>query len=289
MLAFSAVVAGAYSLGALAANEVDAVAMNAVRFAMAGALLLGVAMQTGGVPRTALRAPWRYGLIGAAVAIYFVLMFEGLKTASPVSMSAIFTLSPIMSGFFGFVLLRQITTRRMALALAVGGLGALWVIFQADLSRFLQFQIGHGEMVFFWGTACFALYTPLSRLLNRGESPLVFAFLCTAGAVVLLTLWGWRGLVSTDWLALRPLVWGVILYLAIAASALTFVLLQIATLRLPSAKVMAYTYLIPSWVIGWEAALGRSLPPIDVAVGVGLTVVALMLLLKDEAPVESRA
>ena len=39
---------------------------------------------------------------------------------------------------------------------------------------------------------------------------------------------------------------------------MTFVLLQFATLRLPSAKVMAYTYLVPSWVILWELALGRA-------------------------------
>ena len=59
-------------------------------------------------------------------------------------------------------------------------------------------------------------------------------------------------------------------------------LLQFATLRLPSAKVMAYTYLTPSWVILWEIALGREAPQGMVLVGVGLSVVALLLLLKPE-------
>ena len=44
----------------------------------------------------------------------------------------------------------------------------------------------------------------------------------------------------------RPgIVWVCLLYVSIAASAMTFVLLQFAVLRLPSAKVMAYTYLVP--------------------------------------------
>ena len=53
-------------------------------------------------------------------------------------------------------------------------------------------------------------------------------------------------------------------------------------LRLPSAKVMAYTYLVPSWVIGWEIALGNGLPPLVTLGGLALTAVALWLLLKDE-------
>jgi drug/metabolite transporter (DMT)-like permease len=69
---------------------------------------------------------------------------------------------------------------------------------------------------------------------------------------------------------------------AIFASAATFVLLQFATLRLPSAKVMAYTYLTPSWVICWEIALGRPVPSALLLVGVGLTCVALALLLRDD-------
>jgi len=62
------------------------------------------------------------------------------------------------------------------------------------------------------------------------------------------------------------------------------VLLQFASLRLPSAKVMAYTYLTPTWVAGWQAALGHGLPGEMVLVGVALTAAALFLLLTDEHP-----
>ena len=77
-------------------------------------------------------------------------------------------------------------------------------------------------------------------------------------------------------------VWGTLIYIAVVASAATFVLLQFATLRLPSAKVMAYTYLTPSWVILWEVALGNGVPGALVWIGVGLTVLALGLLLRED-------
>jgi hypothetical protein len=40
-------------------------------------------------------------------------------------------------------------------------------------------------------------------------------------------------------------------------------------MRLPSSKVMAYTYLTPSWVLIWELALGQPVPPVLVLAGVG--------------------
>lgn len=45
---------------------------------------------------------------------------------------------------------------------------------------------------------------------------------------------------------------------------------------------MAYTYLTPSWVILWQIALGQPAPPAVILGGVGLTALALALLLKDD-------
>jgi drug/metabolite transporter (DMT)-like permease len=282
MLAFSALVAGSFSLGALVANDVAPTALNAVRFWVAGAVIGAIVMARGGVPAKALHAPWRYVVLGGLFATYFVLMFEGLKTAPAVSASAVFTLTPVLSAVAGYVLLRQFTTPRMALALAVGALGALWVIFRADLSALAAFDIGKGEAIYFLGCIAHAIYTPMVRKLNQGEGPLVFTFGTLIAGAVLLTIWGYADLRATDWLALRPLVWVAIFYVAVCASAVTFVLLQFATLRLPAAKVMAYTYLTPSWVICWEIALGRPVPSALLLVGVGLTCVALALLLRDD-------
>ncbi|MFZ5964591.1 DMT family transporter [Thalassococcus sp. BH17M4-6] len=282
MLSFSALVAGSFSLGGMAAPFIAPEVMTAARFVIAAVLLTGIAFAMGEMPRRAFAAPWRYVLLSGLFVFYFVMMFEGLKTAEPVSMAAVFTLNPILAGAFGWLLLRQVTTPRMATALVIGGIGALWVIFRADVSAFLAFQIGRGETVYFWGCLAHAFYIPLVRKLNRGESALTFnAGVVVAGAGLLL-VYGGPAMLATDWAALPGIVWITLIYISIMATALTFPLLRFGSLNLPSAKVMAYTYLTPSWVLVWEVALGHGAPPTLVLPGVALTVLALLLLLRDE-------
>ena len=282
MLSFSALVAGSFSLGSLAANEIEPGALITMRFLIA-AIAVAILAPVFGVKLGGVRnATWRFLILGGLFAFYFLLMFEGLKTGTPVSLSAVFTLTPLISAGFAWVLLRQITTPRMALALAIGGVGAIWVIFQADLAALLTLRVGRGEFIFFWGMLAHALYTPMARLLHRGENPIVMTLGTLIAGSLVLVIYAWSDILATDWLNLPVIVWITIFYMAILSGALSLVLIQYATLTLPSAKVMAYTYLTPSWVILWEISLGHGVPDWLVIGGVVLTAVALLLLLRDD-------
>ncbi len=281
MLAFSALVAGSFSFGRLAAPHIDPMALNALRFSLALVFMGAWVLGRGLLRPEHLRAPWRYLLLGGLYAVYFTLMFEGLKTAGAVSMAAVFTLTPVMTAGFGWLLLRQVTTARMALALAVAAAGAVWVIFDADPTAIAGFEVGRGEAIFFLGCIAHALYAPLVPKLRRSEPIAVLTLGTICGALLVLLITGGPAMARTDWAAMPGIVWAVILYLAVFASTVTFGLIQYAVLRLPGAKVMAYTYLIPVWVIGWEAALGAGLPPAAILPGIGAVVLGLVLLLKD--------
>ncbi|MFV0385965.1 DMT family transporter [Paracoccus sp. (in: a-proteobacteria)] len=282
MLLFSGLVAGSFSLGARAANLIDPAALNAVRFVIAGAVIGAAVLAGPGVPsRQVWRAPWRYVLLGGVFACYFVLMFEGLKTAAPVSAAAVFTLTPLMAAGFGWLIMRQVMTARMAAALAIGAVGALWVIFRGDLAAMARLQFGRGEAIYLIGCAAHALYIPMVRRLNRGENTLVFTFGTLLAGAALLLVWAAPAIRATDWLHLPSIVWVTIFYVAVVASSVTFVLVQYASMRLPAAKVMAYTYLTPVWVIVLEAGFGQGLPGAIILPGVAATVAALLLLLRD--------
>ena len=97
MLLFSVLVAGSFSLGSIAAPMIDPVALNALRFLIASVVIGSLVFLNGGIQREHMSAPWRYGVLGGLFAIYFVMMFEGLKTAHPVSTSAVFTPTRIAS------------------------------------------------------------------------------------------------------------------------------------------------------------------------------------------------
>jgi drug/metabolite transporter (DMT)-like permease len=280
MLGFSVLVAGSFSLGSIIANDISPIALTAVRFILAAIVIGIIAISTGSVTQAALKSPWRYLVLGGIFSVYFVLMFEGLKTATPVSTVAIFTLIPAVSAIAGFVILGQIVSSRIVVALIIGALGALWVIFRADIQLLSTFSIGRGELIFFVGCIAHAIMPILFRLLNRGENPLMVTFgLLISGAIILCII-GVREIIETDWIGLPTIVWVVIFYVSICASAITFVLLQFASMHLPATNVMAYTYLTPIWVLVWELFLGHSVPPLWVLGGVFLAVVSVTLLLK---------
>ncbi|MEX2518864.1 MAG: DMT family transporter [Paracoccaceae bacterium] len=279
MLLFAALVSVSFSLGGRAAPYIDPSALTAARFLLAGVVIGGLAASR--MKRAHFRASWRYLALGGLISGYFILMFEALRITDPVSTGAVFTLTPVMSAGFGWLLMRQQVTGRMALSLALASVGAVWVIFRADVDAILGLRLGRGEALFFIGCALHALYTPLGRMLNRGEPLLVYTFGSIVGGLIVTGIYGARPLMETEWSALPPIVWAALFYLALGATAITFFLIQFATLRLPSAKVMAYGYLIPCFVILWEGLFGGSWVAAPVWLGVAATVGALLLLLRD--------
>ena len=66
---------------------------------------------------------------------------------------------------------------------------------------------------------------------------------------------GAAGLVTADFASLPPVVWLAVLYLAVVTTAITFLLLQYASMRLPASKVLGYGYLTPSFIILLEGLL----------------------------------
>lgn len=288
MLAFAVCISGSFSLGKRAAPFLDPAALNAIRFALGGLLLAPLALPK--LRRWHLRSAWRYPVLGGVFSVYFFLMFVALRLTDPVSTAAVFTLTPLMAAVFGWILLRQVTTPRIALSLGLAAAGAVWVIFRADIDRILAFDLGPGELIFLLGCAFHAFYTPLVRRLNRGEPVSVFTWGTILSGAVLLGLAGAPALARTDWAALPGIVWLTIAYLALFATAGSFLMVQYATLRLPASKVMAYGYLVPSFVIVWEGLFGKGWVAPPVLLGVAATIAGLLVLLgPDPAPGKARA
>lgn len=107
MISFAAIIAGSFSLGALAAPYIEPAALNAARFLLAVismALLVRLLLDR---PLVLPAAPWRFFILAAMMGTYFVTMFMALKISPPISTSAVFTLVPVMSTICGYVLLHQ--------------------------------------------------------------------------------------------------------------------------------------------------------------------------------------
>ena len=278
MLLFALLISGSFSLGGLAATLLDPGALTAVRFVIAVVVIGAATAAAGSLRRSDLAAPWRYVVLGVLLAAYFVLMFESLRLADPVAMGAVFTMTPLMTAVFAWPILRQPVPPAVLAGLLLAAAGALWVIFRGDLDRLLGLDIGPGEALFLVGCVCHALYVPMVPRLVRRESGFAFTFWTLAAAALVTAVYAAPAIAATDWVALPPVVWVAIVYVAIAATAVTLFLVRYATLRLPSAKVMAYGYLIPSLVAIEEGLLGHGLIAASVLPGIVATVAALLWL-----------
>jgi len=278
MLLFALLISGSFSLGGLAAPLLDPAALTAVRFAIAAAVIGGVAAASGTLRRGDLAAAWRYPLLGGLLAAYFVLMFEGLRLADPVALAAVFTMTPLLTAGFAWPILRQPVPAAVLAGLLLAAAGALWVIFRGDLGRLLALDLGLGEALFLVGCACHALYVPMVPRFVRGESGLAFTFWTLCAAALVTAVYAAGAIAATDWPGLPPIAWIALVYLAVAATAITLFLIRYASLRLPSAKVMAYAYLIPSLVAVEEGLLGHGWIDAAVLPGIAATMAALLWL-----------
>jgi drug/metabolite transporter (DMT)-like permease len=91
-------------------------------------------------------------------------------------------------------------------------------------------------------------------------------------------IYGAWGIAATDWLNLPAVVYWAGIYLTLFTTALTFFLLQYASLRLPASKVMSYGYLTPTFIILIEGVSGRGWVSPAVALGALVTVGGLLVL-----------
>lgn len=278
MLLFAALIAGSFTTGALAIPYVAAAPLNALRFTLAallmGAFAFGVARQKFAFPP----APWRFGIMGVLMAVYFVTMFVALTMTLPVATSAVYTLVPLMTAVTAYFLVGQRSGPAVLLSLVLAGLGSIWVIFRGDLNALLAFDIGRGELIYFVGCFAYAFYTPLLRKFSRGEPALVLSFWTLTASAAWICLYGLPEILATDWLSLPPVVWWVILYLAVGPTAICFFLIQFASHHLPAAKVIAYGYLVPAFVIVFEGLFGHGWVSISVVLGALVTVLGLVVL-----------
>jgi len=282
MALFALLIAVSFSVGHRAVEHIEPGALNAVRFFF-GASLMGVVAYalTPTEARASFFRPtavWRYLVLGALMGVYFITMFEALKTTSPVSTGALFTLMPFMSAGFAYLFLRQISSPVVLASLGVAAAGAIWVVFRGDLGALLAFDIGRGEIIFFFGVAAHGAYAPLVKKFNRDEPVTAFTFWTLVGTWVCITLYALPEIFTTDWSALPPIVWITVTYLAIFTTAGTFFLLQYAAMRIPAGKAIAYGYLTPTYIIIIEGLAGAGWVSLSVIAGALMTVLGLVIL-----------
>ncbi len=282
MLLYIFLISTSFPLGRLVALEADPFVVTFLRFGL-GAIVFGAVLAAhGGWGRPSPSALLRYGVIATLMATFFVAMFESLRTVDPLSAGAIFTLLPLISSAYALVILRQRLSGPLAVLIFFGAFGALWVLFRGSFERLWLLDFGYGEAVFLFGCCAFAAHPVAVKRLHGGDSIARLTFWALVVGTVLLGLVSAPRILDTQWRAISTEVYLAIVFLAVCNTAFTFYLAKSASVVLSPAKVMAYTFLIPGLVAVLEGVSRQAWPEPTVYVGIAITTLAMMAMLKVE-------
>ncbi len=283
LLLYAFLISTSFPLGRVVALAVDPVAATFLRFAL-GASAFGavLAWRGGGLGRPKPRALLRYGIVVLPMVIFLTAMFEALRWVDPLSAGAIFTLVPLISAGYALLFLRQRLSGPLALLICFGAFGALWVLFRGSLDRLFGLDFGWGEGIFFFGCLAFAAYPVAVKRLHGGDPIPRLTFWSLVMGTVMLGVVGAPRIWATDWFAVSREVYLAIAFLGVVNTAFTFYLAKSASVVLSPAKVMAYTFLIPGLVALLQGAFGHAWPEPSVFVGVAITILAMLAMLKVE-------
>jgi drug/metabolite transporter (DMT)-like permease len=278
LLLFSTtIVSTSFIVAELITESLDPMVLTFVRFLLAALILLPLVAFRWGL-KINLAVFLRYGCISACLVVFFWSMFMSLRFTSSLNISVLFTLVPVISALYASLINRERIIRSLMLALVTGLVGAVWVIFRGDLGLLAALAWNRGDLIFFGGCLAMALYTPLIRLVQRGEPLEVMTFwVLVSGCLWMLPVTVYK-LGSVSLAETGPDVWLWIAYLALFSTVVSFYITQYATKIIGPTRTISYSYLYPLLVMLLNFLLGHGWPPLRVIPGIVLSLAAMLLL-----------
>ncbi len=282
MVIVALLVSTSFTVGAAITRELDPIVLTLIRFTLAAVLFGPLVYFRYGLsfsPALFLRCTF----ISACLVVFFCCMFLSLRHTTALNTSVIFALVPSISGGYALIINGERLGARQMIALVCGLVGVVWVIFRGDPLQLLAMQWNRGDAIFLGGCFAMGLYTPLVKLLHRGESMAVMTFWVLVTGSLWLLILGGSHLPTVAWARVPLYVWLGVAYLSVFTTIITFFLTQYAVPYLGPTKVMAYSYLYPGLVLIIDLILGHGLPPLQVIPGVLVVLVAMIVLQSNKS------
>ncbi|HEU5477939.1 MAG TPA: DMT family transporter [Gaiellaceae bacterium] len=271
---------GQFVVGKSAVAHVDAFHLTAVRYALAGLLLLAILAAVEG--RAALRLDgrglrlWWLGTLGFAG--FNLLGFTGLEHARAQSASLIVALAPLLTALVLWQRSGVRPRRSTLLALAVALVGVALVISGGDPASIVHGSIGWGDALVLGGVFSFILYT-LGATEFPGLSPLRYTAL--TAALGWLSIAGATAIASATALEPEPslggytAIWPQILYIALIGAVVAVVSWNGSVVLLGPQNATLFGNLIPVTTFVIEIVRGYRPGALELA-GAALTIGALV-------------
>jgi drug/metabolite transporter (DMT)-like permease len=241
-----------------AVTDVPPLPFVAIRFVLAGLLLLPVVLlvgRGGRVGRRDLLAMAGVGLVGVGMNNVAFTLGVSMTTASDTAL--IYAAVPVWGILLGVALGLERPTIWGVVGVALAFLGVGVVVYGGLGGASLV-----GDLLVVVATICWGSYAVLSLPLLRTYSPLVVAaYTMLFGGLGALPI-ALPGFMSTDWGEVSAGTWGAVAYSTLLVAAFGFAAWQAGISRTGANRVLVYQYLITLvGVASGVALLGESLTP----------------------------
>lgn len=282
---------GAFATTKHVVTELPPLTASALRFMTAGLLML-----LWSIWRKELNWPLiRQNLfpllaVGATgVFLYNYFFATGLQYTSAITGSLIIVVNPVFTACIASLFMGESRDWRVLIGVILSFIGVSFVVCKGDFSILTQMSIGTGEKYLFGAVASWVAYTLMIKKVTRTMGASVVTSVSTIlGAVMLLVS---SILLEEQWdkaLSLSTQTILELLYLAIFATVIAFVLFIWGIQRIGATKASAYINLMPINAL-WIAVLmyGETISAYHL-IGMSLTIAGVFMTTQGKTKISSQ-
>jgi drug/metabolite transporter (DMT)-like permease len=235
---------------------------NALRFTLASIVMLIVAVVSRNDLKLAPGDGWRLfglGLLGNTC--YQSLFITGMAHTQAGNAALILATTPMFTAILGRIRKHEYFTSRGVAGLLLAFAGIVMIV----LSGRGEISLGEtvlGDSLLLASTICWSLYTVGSKeLVHKYGSMKATTIMMTSGTPLLLLVCA-PSLLRQDWSRVRPLAWGGLVYSALFAIALAYLIWSYGVRRIGSTRTAIYSNITPivALLVAW-LALGEKPTP----------------------------
>ena len=240
--------AGSFIAGKVAVAEVPPFTVAFLRFLVAGAVLLPIALRQEGFPRPGKRG-WLGVIAAGAVGIcgYHALLFWGLRETSASTSSLIVALNPLFTSLFAVAVFKEGFSLRHGGGFFLAILGIVLITTEGKLLTLFAGGLSRGDLLTLGATLSWSGYTLIVRALSFCFTPLAAIFWASAVGTVLLFPLSFCERPCFSAISLPS--WGSILYMGTFPSALGYLIYNYGLARLGVRRSTAFIYLVPVFAL----------------------------------------
>lgn len=274
-------VAGSFIASQPLANAINPFSLTLFRFLFSLLLLAPFILIQKSLREKIIATMPRAMVISFFYSLYFMALFESLKTTTVLNTGTLYTLVPLMTAILAFFVFKEKISFNKFLVYIIGLVGTLWVVFKANIELLINFSLNSGDYIFLVGALSMCCYSISLKYFYKQDNIFVLVFCTLLGGCIWLTV--------AILLLNQPLHWELIrgdlfynmLYLIIGTTIMTLYLYQKTTVILGPTKVMSYIYLNPIAVAILLYVLKDEHIEYIVFVGILISAVATLILQKN--------